>query len=176
MRNVFIYKKPDTFQKARQFPLRFNIQKSIHLTLRDFHEIFEVGIYIQKAWHFAVGDVFIYKRLDTSQKGRQFAISFYIQKSGTFALHNFSLNFWNLRRGGRFIYSKNNVLCMTFFILKKQCTLRYVAEEQRSWHYALHFNIQKTKHFSLCSIYGIYRVVLIPNYKRTYDQSDQIEK
>ena len=47
--NVFIYKKPDTFQKARQFPLRFYTQKSIHSTLRDFHEIFEVGIYIQKA-------------------------------------------------------------------------------------------------------------------------------
>ena len=45
----FIYKKPDTFQKARQFPFRFYIQKGIHLTLRDFHEIFEVGIYIQKA-------------------------------------------------------------------------------------------------------------------------------
>ena len=47
--NVFIYKKPDTFQKARQFPLRFYIQKAIHCTLRVFHEIFEVGIYIQKA-------------------------------------------------------------------------------------------------------------------------------
>ena len=47
--NVFIYKKPYTFQKARQFPIRFYIQKAIHLTLRDFHEIFEVGIYIQKA-------------------------------------------------------------------------------------------------------------------------------
>ena len=44
-RNVFIYKNPDTFQKARQFPLCFYIQKAIHLTLRDFHEIFEVGIY-----------------------------------------------------------------------------------------------------------------------------------
>ena len=49
LRSVFIYKKPGTFQKARQFPLRFYIQKAIHLTLRDFHEIFEVGIYIQKA-------------------------------------------------------------------------------------------------------------------------------
>ena len=36
MRNVFIYKKLDTFQKARQFPLRFYIQKVIHFTLRDF--------------------------------------------------------------------------------------------------------------------------------------------
>ena len=39
---VFTYKKPDTFQKARQFPLRFYIQKAMHLTLRDFHEMFEV--------------------------------------------------------------------------------------------------------------------------------------
>ena len=44
-----IYKKHDTFQKARQFPLRFYIQKAIHLMLQDYHEIFEVGIYIQKA-------------------------------------------------------------------------------------------------------------------------------
>ena len=47
-RNVFIFKKPDTFQKARQFPLRFYIPKAIHLTLRGFDEIFVVGIYIQK--------------------------------------------------------------------------------------------------------------------------------
>ena len=44
----FIYKKPYTYQKATQFLLRFYNQKAIHLTLRDFHEIFEVGIYIQK--------------------------------------------------------------------------------------------------------------------------------
>ena len=56
-RNVFIYKKPDTFQKAGQFPLRFYIQISLHLKLRDFNEIFEVGIYIQKACHFALRDV-----------------------------------------------------------------------------------------------------------------------
>ena len=48
-KTFFIYKKPDTFQKARRFPLRFYIQKAIHLTLRDFHEIFEVGIYIEKS-------------------------------------------------------------------------------------------------------------------------------
>ena len=93
LRNVFNYKKPDTFQKSRQFPLRFYIQKAINLTLRDFHEIFEVGIYIQKVSHFALRDVFIYKKLDTSQKTRQFAIRFYIQTSGTFALHDFLLHF-----------------------------------------------------------------------------------
>ena len=94
----FIYKNPDTFQKARQFPLRFYIQKAIHLTLRDFHEISEVGIYTKSmtlcvTWRFYI------------QKARHFAKSkticdtFYIQKSGTFALRDFLLNFWNLRRG-----------------------------------------------------------------------------
>ena len=41
----FIYKKQDTFQKDKQFPLCFYIQ---HLTLQDFHEIFEVDINTQK--------------------------------------------------------------------------------------------------------------------------------
>ena len=58
LRNVFIYKKPDTFQKATEFPLHFYIQKAIHLTLRDFHEIFEFGIYIQKARIFVLRDIF----------------------------------------------------------------------------------------------------------------------
>ena len=43
---IFICKKPDTFQKARHFPLRFYSQKALHCTLRGFHEIFEIGIYI----------------------------------------------------------------------------------------------------------------------------------
>ena len=57
LRNVFMYKKPDTFQKARPFMLRFNIQKAIHLMLQEFHEIFDVGIYIQKTLHFALSGV-----------------------------------------------------------------------------------------------------------------------
>ena len=36
-------------QKAKKIAKRFYIQKAIHLTLWDFHEIFEVCIYIQKA-------------------------------------------------------------------------------------------------------------------------------
>ena len=32
----YIYKKPDTFRKARQFALRFHLQKARHFPLRDF--------------------------------------------------------------------------------------------------------------------------------------------
>ena len=77
---------------------------------------------------------------DTSKKERQFALRFYIQKYGHFALRNFSLNF-EIGGGGGGI-----------FVRKKLCTLRYVF------------------------ISKIYRIVLIPKYKRTYDQSDQIKK
>ena len=57
-------------KKAKQFPLRFYIQKQYTLRYRIFHEIFEAGIYIQKASNFGLRDVFIYKKLDTSQKPR----------------------------------------------------------------------------------------------------------
>ena len=46
---ISIYKNPDTLQKSRQLPLRFYIKKARHVMVRNFNEIFEVGIYIQKA-------------------------------------------------------------------------------------------------------------------------------
>ena len=36
LRNVLIYKNTETLKKARQFPLRFYIQKAIYFTLRNF--------------------------------------------------------------------------------------------------------------------------------------------
>ena len=47
---TFLYTKSQTlFKKLDNFRYVFYIQKAIHLTLRDFHEIFELGIYKQKA-------------------------------------------------------------------------------------------------------------------------------
>ena len=93
-------------------------------------------------------NVFIYKKPETSQKVRQFLWRFYIQKFRHFALRNFSLNFWNWRRGGghsymqkqctlyHIVYAKNNALCVTFLYTK-------------AWYFALHFYLQKTMHFVL---------------------------
>ena len=64
---LFLHKNPYTFQKARQFPLRFYINKNPY-TLRYgiFYEIFEVGIYIEKTRHFAkiktICDTFLYTK------------------------------------------------------------------------------------------------------------------
>ena len=47
--NIFIHKKPGTLQKARQFPLRFLSKNKDNLSYTILHEIFEIGICIQKA-------------------------------------------------------------------------------------------------------------------------------
>ena len=62
-------KNCETYKKiARQFPLHFIYKRQCTLRYRIFHEIFELGIYIQKVSNFGLRDVFIFKKLDTSQK------------------------------------------------------------------------------------------------------------
>ena len=139
LRNIFIYKKPDTFQKARQFPLRFYIQKTLHLTLLDFDEIFEVGIYIQKASHFALHDVLIYKKLDTSQKARQFPLRFYIQKARHIRYAIFHKNF----EVGIYIQKSSHFALRDVFLYKKQDT------SQKARQFAIRFYIQKSGTFAL---------------------------
>ena len=111
---------------------------------------------IQKVWHFALRDVFIYKNTDTSQKAGQFALHFYIQKCGHFASRDFSWNFWSWHLYTKimkicvtwcfyiqkyrhfsksnticviFLYAKNNAVCVTFLYAKKM-------------HFAFRFYIQ----------------------------------
>ena len=107
--HVFTYKKSKKIakrfkKKARQFPLRFCIQKAIHFPLEDFSWIFwswhlyrksiklwvTWSFYIQKARHFA--------------KTKIICNTFIYTKIRYFAFRDFSLDFWNLRRGGTFIH------------------------------------------------------------------------
>ena len=43
---IYINKKTDTLQKARQVELHFYSQKSRHFTIRVLYDIFEISIYI----------------------------------------------------------------------------------------------------------------------------------
>ena len=47
---------------------------------------------------------------------------------------------------------------------------------QKAWNFALHFYMQKQFTLHYVFISKIYDIVLVPNYKHVYDQSDQIEK
>ena len=155
-----------------------------------FDENFEVGSYIKKAWHFALCDVFIYKKLDTSQKAWQFALLFNT-KPGHFALRNFSLNFWNGWRGGHiftykkyftlryifilknsalsvpFIYKKSKTLCVTFWCAKN-IALRVTILYQKFivWYWYLSINARtirsiRSKHKS---------ELLIENWSYSHDK------
>ena len=115
---------------------------------------------------------FLYTKRSTLLKKQDNLRNVFIQKSGTFELRDFSLNFWNLWRGGDINFWKKQCTLRDIFILKKQCTLRCVAiyKEPDTMRYILIVKKQYT--FLYVYIFIIYRAVLIPKYKRTYDQSD----
>ena len=153
----------------------FSYTRSLTFYVTQFSWNFESGIYIQKAWHFALRDVFIYKKRDTSKKSRQFGLRFYLQKSWHFALRYF-YRIFEIGRGGRaFLYAKNNALCVTFFYAKNNalCVTFLYTKVQTL---CIIFLYEKTMHFSLCLYIYNYQIVLIPDYKCTYDQSNQIDK
>ena len=85
LQDVFIY-----IQKARHFPksmitcVRFLFTK-IHTfsVTQNFRKMLKLAFkYIQKSWHFALRDVFIYKNPDTLKKNKTVCVTiFYIQKS-----------------------------------------------------------------------------------------------
>ena len=110
---ICICKKPDTFQKARQFPLRFYSQKSIHYTFRDFSWIFW-------NWHF-----YIFKKYDTLRY-----VTFFYSKSQTLRKKQDNLRYV-------FLHTKTLTLCVSRLFmeflklaggggLKKKSTLRKI--------------------------------------------------
>ena len=194
--------KAGQFSKSKTICVTFLFTKSQTLSVYAiFRVIFETGInlYIQKLWHFALCHVFIYNKPETSEKSKTICVTFfYMQETWHFALRDFSWNFWNWRRGDHFYKQKTMHFALNFYMQKKSpsvtflctniqtlcvtflywkhCTLRYVAicKEPDTMRYILISKKQCT--FCYIFICIIYSVVLIPNYERTYNQSDQIEK
>ena len=124
MRNIFIYKKRDTFQKSRQFPLRFYIQKAINFTFRDSSWNFWSWHLYTKSMTLCVTWCFYIQKARHFAKSNTICDTFLYTKILHFAFRDFSLNFCNLRRGGD-LFKKCTL--RDIFILKKRGTLRYVA-------------------------------------------------
>ena len=78
-------------------------------------------LYIKKAWHFSLRDVFIYKNPDTSQKARQFALRFIYAKILTLCATQFFMEFFTLAEGEGDIFIKKKHFASDFYV-KKQCT------------------------------------------------------
>ena len=141
--------------------LHFHIQNLDILRYAIFHEILEIGIYIQKEWHFSLRAVIIYKNSDTPQKARQFALRLYIYKNPDTLRYSSFHGIFEIGGGRGGVILKNNALCVKPLYLKKNVWLHLYI-----YIYALCITF-----ITIC-----FGIVLIPNYKRTYNQSNQIDK
>ena len=138
---TFLYTKSQTiFKKLHNFRFVFISKKQYTLHYGIFHEIFEVGIYIQKSWHFALRDVFIYKKLDNLRY-------VFISKIRHFCVTRYFIEFLKFAEGGD-INALKKILCVKF-LYWKTIYFALLFCIHRAWHFALHFNNQKTVHFSL---------------------------
>ena len=103
-RYVFIYKT--------SYTLRYGV----------FHEIFVVGIFIQKASQSALRDVFYIQRAKNFAKTKTVCDTFLYTKIRHFALRNFSLNF-KICGGGEYLFIKKICTLRDIFILVKKNAL-----------------------------------------------------
>ena len=103
-----LIQKSRHFAKSKIISVTFLFTKSQKLYVTQFliHFFKLEFIYIQKAWHFVLRDVFIYKKPDTSQKSRQFALRFFYTKSLTLCFTQFFMKVLKLTEGGRFYTQK----------------------------------------------------------------------
>ena len=159
--NVYIYiQKARHLTKIKTIYVTFLFTKSHTLYVTQFFiKVLSLAfIYIQNAWYFALRGVFIYKKQDSSKKTRQFVLFFEIQKAWHFALRDFSLNFWNWRRGGGHFYKQKNSLCVKFLYAKTMYfPLRFYIQQDR--HFASHFYMQKQCTLRYVFISKVYCIV-----------------
>ena len=98
-------------------------------------------------------------------------------KIRTLCVKKISIEFVKLAEGGgTFLYPKKSALSVTFLYKKKQCTFRYVFRYKNPDTLCYIFICKKHCTLRCVFISKIYCKVLIPNYKRTYNQFDQIEE
>ena len=131
LRYVFIHKNPDTLRYA----IFMNFLKLAF-------------IYIQKAWHFLLCDVFIYKTPETSKKTILFALSFLYAKSLTLSVTQFLIEFlkW-LEEGGHFFIKKTMHFALHFYMKKNSLSVKFLYTKSETL--CVTFLYEKTIHFAL---------------------------
>ena len=118
------------------------------------------------------------------QKARHFAkikticVTFLYTKIRILYVTQFCMNFLKLAGGeggrGVILICKKITLRYTFICKKMHFTLRFIYKKQTLCVTFLYAKKQWTLHYVLIS--KMYLIVLIPNYSRTYNQSNQIDK
>ena len=151
IRNVYVYReKLRHFTKGKTIYVKFFFTKiqTLYIT-RFFMNVWNWYLYIYKKRDTLRYVMFLYfKSLILRKMQDNLRYVFYIQKAWHFALQMFSWNFWNWRRGGGFVWKKNNALCVKFVYAKKiHFPLRFYIEKSR--YFESNFYIQKKMHLAL---------------------------
>ena len=136
-------KNPKTFQEARQFALRFYIQKARHFPLRAFSAfIYKRDVTLRYM-------TFLYTKGQTLQKKQDNLCYVFIYKSWTLCITPFFVEFFKFAKGGGYIYTNKEIHFAFYFYVQKTINFTWRLEIQKSRHFALHFYIQKTTYFAL---------------------------
>ena len=125
--HTFLYTKSQTlFKKQKKFCyVLINIKlDTLHYTI--LHEMFEAGIFIQKGWYFALGDVLYTKSQTLGKKQDNLRYVFIYKNSDTLPYAIFHWIFETGGGGGGHFYSQ------------KQCTFPLHFYTQKSIHFLLH--------------------------------------
>ena len=113
------------------------------------------------------------------QKSRYFAkskticVMFLYTKIWTLCVMRFFIEFLKLVEGGRDFNMKMTIHFSLHLYMQKTCTLRYFLLFKNPDNFRYIFICKKPWTLHYICIYIIYHIVLISNYKRTYDQSNQ---
>ena len=141
MLNYYIYKqKARHFAKSKTISVRFLLTEihTLYVTRLSWN-VWNCHLYIHKRHDtFALREVFIYKKPETSKKARQFALRFLINKKPDTLRFAIFMKFLKLAEGGRRGVSKQKIMHFPFRF--------YI---QKAWHFVSHFYILKTMHFAL---------------------------
>ena len=141
-----------------------------------FHEVFDIGIYIYtKSMKFCVTWRFYIQKFRHFEKSTTVSVTFFIYKKSDTLRYAIFHGIFKLAEGGgvnkkqctlrKFLFAKNNALSVTFFNTK-------------SLTLCVTFLYAKINQLCVTFLYVkfIASNILIPKYKYTYDQSDQIDK
>ena len=167
-------KKSRHFAKSKTICF-FYLQKVWHFRLRDFSWNFWNWYLYTKNMTLFVTWRFYIQKYRHFEKSKTICARFLIQKAWHFALHDLSWNFWNWRRVGDICIYKKMHFALHFHVQKTmQFVLHFILKKPDTLGYILICKKQCTLCYIFISI--IYRIVLISNYKRTYDQINQIDE
>ena len=135
-------------QEARQFALRLYSQITRHLTLRNFHEIFEIGIYIYKKHDTFCYVTFYIQKSRHFEKSKKFCVTIFIYKNPDTLRNAIFHGFFEIGGGGGgdFYQQKTMHFAINFY-MRKKCIFCYVFIFK---NHTLHVTFLFAKNSALC--------------------------